>query len=190
MSTEERAADRKMDRIRTAGILVISSHVIQLVSFLLVCFEVIRLYPSKKVDESTLQTMQSRVEFAFRYQILLVLWLLINIFATIFARVKSAALNPLERDTEAEMAGPKNILTNSFEQVILSFLGQLVFIAYADPIHVLKYIPLINVLMFFGRIAFLLGYPMKRGLGFFAGFTPSIIMIIFGTYKFLGFLLF
>lgn len=149
--------------------------------------DVIRLYP-RKFDASSLKGFNSRFEYCLRYQTPLFLWLVFNINAVIYVRLTRKALNPLVESTEKQAQMQKNILTNSFEQIMTSVFLQLAFASFADPETVLKFIPAINCVQFVGRIAFFLGYPYYRTLGVSLTLTPSLMMLCFNVYRFGAFL--
>lgn len=151
--------------------------------FLLVHYDLVQLYPSGWTHEM-LKGFALKAEFSIRYQTLLMFWLLFNIFVTMFARTKTQALNPLDGDTEQRVQIFKNILTNSYESILLSSISQLIFTSYADSATVLRYIPLVNILMFIGRVTFFAGYPLKRGFGMICTLIPNSILCYYNMYKF------
>lgn len=151
-------------------------------SLLLVAYDVINLYPSK-MNADILKGFAPRVEYALRYQTLLVSWLLFNVLITIYGRLTTRALNPLDEKTETSVQMIKCILTNSLESIVLSVFLQLIFVASAQPESVLKYIPLINIIQFVGRIAFFAGYPLKRAFGYMCTVWPNVILCAFNIYK-------
>lgn len=142
----------------------------------------LKLYPSSLKPES-LKGFTSKAEYALRYQVLLFAWLFFNMISVIFVRFKYQALNPLE-SSEKYVQGTKNILTNSFEQIFLSVFLQLAFVSFADASLTLKLIPLINICQFYGRITFMLGYPMYRTFGFMSTLLPNILLLGFNLYRF------
>lgn len=145
--------------------------------------DTLRLYP-KNYDAKSLPGSNSRFEYCIRYQTLLFLWLVFNVNSVIYARLTKKALNPLVDSTEKHAQMQKNILTNSFEQIILSAFLQLAFASFADSETVLKYIPAVNVVQFVGRIAFFFGYPMYRTLGISLTMLPNLMMLCFNVYRF------
>lgn len=174
------AEDKKIMKL---GIIMMISALIFMVGLVvLVEKNLLTLHP-KNMRVETLKGYGARIEYSFRYQTLLTFWLLFNVFATIFARFKANALNPLEEKTEERVQGIKNVLTNSFEQVVISLFSQLIFVSFAEPITILKYIPLINVIQFIGRVAFFAGYPLKRGFGFHCSLLPNVVLNCFNLYK-------
>ena len=110
-------------------------------------------------------------------------WLVFNIQAVIYARITKKAFNPLVDSTEKHVQQYKNILTNSFEQIVISSFLQLAFVSFADHSYTWKLIPAINIVQFVGRIAFFLGYPYYRTFGMSLTTTPNIVLAIYNMYK-------
>lgn len=154
---------------------------------LLVHNDVFKLHPASSSPE-TLGTFGEKAEFAFRYQSLLALWLLFNIFMTIYGRYLHMAVNPLDTKTEEHVQIYKNILTNSYEQILLSVLSQLVFISFASPLAIVRYIPLLNIFMFVGRVTFFAGYPFYRTFGFLTSVLPTFVLVFYNIFKFGSFI--
>lgn len=142
----------------------------------------IKLYPTEyKLD--ALKSYPGRAEFALRHQTLLLFWLLLNILMTIFIRITRKAINPLVDSTEKHVAQIRAILSNSYEQIVLSILAQLAFISFASPELTLKLIPLTNFVQFFGRITFYAGYPMFRTFGIMLSLTPNSLLVGYNIYR-------
>lgn len=81
-------------RIMKTGIVLMVSALIFMAGFaILVHSDVVKLHPASTSAES-LKGFAARVEYAFRYQTLLVFWLVFNIYATIYGRITTKALNP------------------------------------------------------------------------------------------------
>lgn len=173
--------------MRNGGILAAMAVVFMTTMTVLVHFDHIRLYPSS-VTEEIIKGYAGRVEFALRYQTLLVFWLMFNVLTTIYVRITTMAINPLNEKSELQVQAQKNILTNSYEQIVLSVFAQLIYISFASPECILKTIPLVNFIQFVGRIAFFTGYPLKRAFGFLCTSIPTTILVLYDMYKFLSFL--
>lgn len=145
--------------------------------------DTMKLYPNTiKLD--ALRGFNSRAEYSLRYQTLLYLWLVFNVHAVMYTRLTKKALNPLVDSTEKHAQMQKNILANSFEQIVTSSFLQLAFASFADATLVMKLIPAVNVVQFLGRIAFFVGYPMYRTLGFSLTMTPNLLMLGYNLYRF------
>lgn len=168
--------------VRFAIFASISATVFLGAVFYLVINDQLRLYPSSIKPES-IKGFNSRFEFALRYQTLLLGWLVFNIHSVIYVRITRKALNPLVDSTEKHAQMQKNILTNSFEQIVLSVLLQLAFVSFADPSYTLKLIPAINIVQLIGRIAFFAGYPMYRTFGIACSLYPNSALLIYNVYK-------
>lgn len=150
--------------------------------FYLVLNDKLKLYPHN-INLESLRGFSSRAEYAFRYQTLLVAWLTFNVHSVIFARLTRKAINPLVESTERHAQEQKNILTNSFEQIVLSCLLQLTFVSFAEHSYTLKFIPAINLVQFIGRIAFFFGYPLYRTFGFTLTMLPNTLLTAYNLYK-------
>lgn len=145
--------------------------------------DTLKLYP-KTIKLDSLKGFNSRAEFSLRHQTLLYLWLVFNVQAVIYVRLTRRAINPLVDSTEKLAHQSKNILTNSFEQILLSSFLQLTFVSFADPSLVMKLIPAVNLVQFFGRIAFFFGYPLYRTFGVSLTMTPNLLMMGYNLYSF------
>lgn len=144
--------------------------------------DTIRLYPNSIRVES-LKGFNSRAEYALRYQTLLFAWLVFNWNSVVYVRLTKKALNPLIDSTEKHVQSQKNILANSFEQIVLSVFLQLAFASFADPAFVMKIIPAINIAQFIGRIAFFLGYPWYRTFGVTMTMLPNLFLVSYNLFK-------
>lgn len=190
---EHKSQNRSMSQeetkriMRNGSILAGLSVVFMTIMTLLVHFDAIRLYPSN-VNAEIIKGYAGRVEFTLRYQTLLVFWLMINVITTIYGRLSTMAINPLDDRSEPKVQGHKNILTNSFEQIFLSVFAQLIFASFAAPECILKTIPLVNIIQFIGRVTFFAGYPLKRSFGFLCTWIPTFFLILYNMYKFMSFL--
>lgn len=130
-----------------------------------------------------LKSYTSKLEFTLKYQVPGVAWLVFCIFYVIKFRVTTKAFNPLGgAEQYTEMA--KNILQNSIEQYLLSFLAQLILLSFIDGPTTLKVIPLLSLFFLVGRVTFWLGYPAYRSFGFLTTLLPTQITIGYTIYKF------
>lgn len=199
MSNEDRktnynrplSAEETKGVMKTGVVLMLSAVSFMVVLGFLVHHDVVKFYPKGMETEGAdnlLKGFAMRVQYTLRYQVLLVFWLMFCILATIYGRITTKAINPLDEKSETKVQVLKNITTNSFESIIISIFSQLIFISYADPIHILKFIPFINVLMFIGRISFFAGYPLKRAFGYTLTMWPNLLLNIYNLYQFGSFL--
>lgn len=172
------------DRVMKIGAIAITcSCTLQAILFYC-CFKEIIKFGQHDATVESLQDFGARVQFAVRHQTPLLLWLVYNILAVIRVRVQKLAINPLDESTEHIVQARKNILTNSYEQLVLSMFLQLAFVGFADASLTMRLIPLINLLQFFGRIAFFIGYPLYRAFGFLLTVLPNQIMLVYNVYKY------
>lgn len=181
LSDEDRAIFRKAGFLSVCAILLVMS------LGLLVHYDKVQLHPSNTTPEM-LKGFSARIEYSLRFQTLYVTWLMFNVFATIHGRMRNMALNPLVESTEAPMLGLKNILTNSFEQFIISAFSQLILVSFAMPETVLRVIPLVNILQLIGRITFFIGYPKLRSFGMVCTLIPNAVMVGYNLYRLVGFM--
>lgn len=181
------SASEEKNIIKIGGVLVSSALIFMVGLALLVHYEHVSLAP-KEMKVETLKSFANRIEYALRYQTLLVFWLLVNVLITIYGRLTTKALNPLDENTEQGVEVFKRILTNSFEQIIISVFAQLTFVSFAEPLTILKFIPYINIVQFIGRVAFLAGYPWYRAFGFNCTAVPNIVLIFYNLYSFGSFI--
>lgn len=151
--------------------------------FYLAFMDIIKFYPNSIKMES-LRGFNSRGEFALRYQTLLYGWLVFNVYSVMFVRVTKTALNPLVESTEKHTHSIKNILANSFEQIVISSFLQFGFVSFADPALTMKLIPVINMTQLLGRIFFFLGYPLYRTFGFSLTMMPNTALFCYNFFKF------
>lgn len=172
--------EKKMKKV--GGVLVVSALIFMVGLGLLVHYDHLVLAP-KGVGVEALKVFAGRAEYALRYQTLLVFWLLINVLLTIYGRLTTKAFNPLDERTEQNVELFKRILSNSFEQITISVFSQLTFVSFAEPVTILKFIPLINIVQFVGRVSFMAGYPNYRAFGFFCTFVPNIVMILYNLFS-------
>lgn len=173
--------------MKVGGVLVASAMTFMIGLGLLVHFDHVNLAP-KEMKVEALKGFAGRAEYALRYQTLLVFWLFVNVILTIYGRVTTKALNPLDERTEQNVEMFKRILTNSFEQIVLSVFAQMTFVSFAEPETILKFIPFINIVQFVGRVSFMAGYPLYRAFGFNCSFVPTIVLIFYNLYSFGSFI--
>lgn len=145
-----------------------------------------KLNISGPVKPQELSSFEDRLRYTLRFQALGVGTLILCVFNVIRARASYDALNPLQ-GPEQKTQGAKNVFQNTLEQFLISVMNQYIMIVYLEPVLILRYIPLVNYWFAIGRVAFMLGYPMKRTFGFAIGFLPSLIMTGFNIFKFVQF---
>ncbi|RWS00114.1 hypothetical protein B4U79_00368, partial [Dinothrombium tinctorium] len=102
--------------------------------------------------------------------------LLLCVVYAMLRRGTSPARNPLSGN-EVYVLAARYILTNTLEQYVLHLVSQLVLAAYVDALTLIKVVPLLAVFFLFGRITFILGYPLQRGFGWFVTLFPNIATV-------------
>jgi len=131
-----------------------------------------------------LTQLAPRIQYVFQHSTPGVVWLLFCMFYVISKRVNTPAVDPSAgHEGRTELA--KNILTNSLEQFVMSFVSQLILVTHLEPKNVLNIIPTINLLFITGRILFFVGYPRARSLGFTLNMLPTFATIGYIFYKYI-----
>jgi hypothetical protein len=133
---------------------------------------------------SDIQDYQSQLKFVFQQQTLSITWILVSIFYVSYKRGGSPAMDPTAGYERVTLIA-KNNLANSVEQFLLSSVSQVILVSYISPEMIVNAIPACNLLFIVGRIAFLIGYPMKRGFGYSLTILPTIVIMAYNLYKFI-----
>ena len=137
------------------------------------------------VNATDLEQVGPRLQYVLQNATPGVVWLLFSLYIVIGKRMISPALDP-GAGYEHTIQLSKNIIQNSLEQFVLSVVSQLILVTYLEPKNILNIIPTLSLLFLIGRIAFWLGYPLKRGLGFFLGFWPIVATIAYIGYRYVA----
>ena len=127
-----------------------------------------------RLNPNDIKSFGARFEFLLRYQCLPLTFLIFMVSVVIHKRFHSPAINPMV-GFEHVVQPHKNILQNSFEQYLLSFIAQLGLLCHLSSYNVLRYIPLLNVFFVLGRVLFFVGYPKYRTVGFLFAYVPTMI---------------
>ncbi|KAI1306728.1 hypothetical protein HDE_00951 [Halotydeus destructor] len=135
------------------------------------------------VQPSDLDTFGAKLEFTVKYWSLHTGFMALIVIDVMKTRCMRRVVNPLS-GFEEDVQSPKNVLTNSIEQFVLSVAAQLALLHYVTPELVVQIIPLMNTLWFFGRVTFYLGYPERRAFGFALTFFPTLGAICYSIYGF------
>lgn len=138
------------------------------------------------VQPTELVDFSAKLQFALRYQIVGVMWMIFCMWSVIAKRFPSPAVNPMsgyEHLTEI----PKNIMTNSLEQLMMSVLTQFSLLTYLDGDETKKIIPMLTIMFIVGRITFWAGYPTYRSFGFWVTMWPTQIAMWICFAKFINF---
>lgn len=130
-----------------------------------------------------LSDFESKLQFLFRFQTVNLIWIVFSFCCVSFKRGTSPAIIP-GIGYEYYVFLAQNHLTNTIEQTLSSFLSELVLITYLDAAQVIQLIPAINIMFFFGRFTFWLGYPRYRNFGFFINLVGLIPTVCYNFYKF------
>lgn len=130
----------------------------------------------------------SKLQFLSRYAVLHASWLLFAMFYVISFRAATPAVNPMSGYEHLTLAANK-IFSNSIEQSMISIFTQFALITFAEPHHLLRLIPLLNMLYLVGRIAFFAGYPKRRAFGFTVNVVPIAVVNVYVFFKFIAFLM-
>lgn len=158
----------------------------------LAVYDLVKFYP-KMLTPISLKGYSSRAEYALRYQVLQLFWLLCNTYFVTYGKYLVRPRNllasptkdklPNDAETKIRLKELRNVLNNSFEQLFISFFSQLIFVSFAQPDVILKLIPVINIIQLFGRIAFFAGYPKYRGFGFTLSILPNTGLVFYAVYR-------
>ena len=132
----------------------------------------------------SLSTFSGKLEFTSKYWVLPAAWLLFNLHIVMNNRLGAKATNPLVAGNDHKIQRAKNILSNTIEQTLLAILLQTASLHYLSPVQVMNLAPLFNAFFLVGRIAFWIGYPKRRSLGFSMNIGSSMIMTLFTIYHF------
>jgi len=117
----------------------------------------------------------SRMKFVLRYQSINCAWLMFSVWM-VCRRQKAG---------NAEMvAEARSHLSVTKEQLMLSFLSQLVLITWLDSGSVLHVIPSLNLLFILGRITYWLGYPTHKTIGAQITMFPTMAAIAYNLFQF------
>ena len=135
-----------------------------------------------KTTAKELEDLQSRIGFVFRYSTFGVMWVVVCLLSVISIRVRSPANDPTA-GCEHLVQNAKNILNNSFEQLVMAVLSQLILVQHLDGEHTLNFIPALTLLFIVGRITYWLGYPQHRLFGFSLNITPLCITMFYNFFK-------
>jgi hypothetical protein len=130
-------------------------------------------------------TAESRLIFALRCQIFLVLMLFAGIVAVGNGRFSSPAINPLVNAESEAMRINLRYLSNAIEQFVLFFVGSLILSTFLDT-YSIKLIPILASLFVLGRIAFWIGYikyPLDRAFSRGVTLYPTIAVLIYDAYR-------
>lgn len=141
--------------------------------------------PSPTVE---LRTAHERVVYVARWELLCLLPLIAGIGKVASARFFTNAIDPIAGRGEHIVAVDLRYITNTVEQLVLHFVGQIVLSTYLHPQNV-NIVAVYVFLFIAGRVAFWIGYyndPIKRAFGFALTFYPSVSVILYCVVCFLA----
>ena len=131
--------------------------------------------------------------YALKWQLPSVLVIYGAVIKVILKRIEYDASDPLKQLADKSAADilevHRRFLTNTVEQYVINGPALLMLSLYLTP-RQLKVIPLLVVVFFVGRVAFLYGYlsPQKartnRGFGFAITLLPSVLVLFYVTWCF------
>lgn len=142
------------------------------------------LYFIIPISVPPLPTLTDRLVYTLRFQSFSCLTLIAGIELVAITRFHTTAIDPINGRGEHHVAVAARYLTNTLEQFIVSFVGQMILATYLQE-QQMKVIPILVLFFVFGRIAFYFGYKqsyLKRTVGFVATFGVSIILWVVIVY--------
>lgn len=149
---------------------ILTSVVLSFVFYILYFFTPFPLPP--------LPTVTDRIIFTLRCQTFPCLCVMAAIMMTSLARYFSIAIDPINGNGEHLVALKVRFLTNTLEQFVVSFVGQLILTTFLNE-NQMKAIPILALFFVFGRITFYLGYSasyLKRTVGYVATYTVTFVV--------------
>ncbi|XP_012944457.1 transmembrane protein 79 [Aplysia californica] len=141
------------------------------------------LYAFVPIPVPPLPRMIDRLVYTLRLQSFSVLTLIGGVLIVSLQRYFTIAVDPINGRGEHHVAVSTRYLTNTVEQFLISFVGQMVLTTYL-PERQMKVIPILVAFFVFGRVSFYLGYRksyLNRTLGYVATFGVSAVLWLFLT---------
>ncbi|CAL1541125.1 unnamed protein product [Lymnaea stagnalis] len=136
----------------------------------------VALYFAIPIPLPPLPGLIDRLVFTLRLQSFSCLTLIGGIVDVALTRYNTIAVDPINGRGEHHVAIGVRYLTNTVEQFIVSFVGQLVLTTYLTEPQ-MKVVPILVLFFVVGRVTFYYGYKMSylnRALGFTATFGSSL----------------
>lgn len=99
-------------------------------------------------------------------------------------RFATSAIDPLDKSGEKYIKMRSNFLQNTVEQFLLHSFGLTVLSTYLSE-ESMHWVPLLVILFVVSRVLFFVGYsihPLKRAIGFFMTFTPSVAVMLYSLW--------
>ncbi|XP_059169845.1 transmembrane protein 79-like [Physella acuta] len=142
------------------------------------------LYYHVPIPVPSLPQTLDRLIYTLRFQTFPCLTLIVGILVVALTRLFTTAIDPINGGGEHHVAVYSRYLTNTVEQFLVSFVGQLILATFLQE-HQMKNIPILAIFFVFGRVAFFFGYRksyLNRTTGFVATFLVSIVVWIVVVY--------
>lgn len=136
------------------------------------------LYVFVPMPVPPLPRMIDRLVYTLRLQSFSVLTLIGGILLVSLQRYFTIAIDPINGRGEHHVAVSTRYVTNTVEQYIVNFIGQMILTTYL-PEKQMKVIPILVIIFVFGRISFYFGYRksyLNRTVGFITTFGVNVIM--------------
>ena len=139
------------------------------------------------IPKPHLPTAVDRLAYTLRWQMISALVLFAGIMWAANTRLRTAAIDPLNKEAEKFVALPSRFLQNTLEQFVLSFVGNLTLSTYlsAETMHVM---PALVITFVVARVAFGVGYSrfqLQRAFGFALTVCPTMSVYLYCVYCFL-----
>lgn len=150
--------------------------------FLLACFFFAAVFfPFPKPH---LPTLFDRVVFTLRWLIVSLLPVWAGVILVGNVRFATSAIDPIDKSGEKYIKMRSNFLQNTVEQFLLHSFGLTVLSTYLSE-ESMHWVPLLVILFVVSRVLFFVGYsihPLKRAIGFFMTFTPSVAVMLYSLW--------
>jgi uncharacterized membrane protein YecN with MAPEG domain len=125
-----------------------------------------------------LLTVTDRLVYTLRLQSFSCLTLIGGILKVSLTRFHTTAIDPINGRGEHHVAVSIRYLTNTVEQFIVSFVGQMILATYLNEDQ-MKAIPILVLFFVAGRVLFYFGYNqsyLRRAIGFVLTFGVSLML--------------
>ncbi|KAH9523754.1 hypothetical protein Btru_040832 [Bulinus truncatus] len=136
------------------------------------------LYFAFPIPVPPLPYLLDRLVYTLRLQSFSCLTVIAGIADVVVTRFNTTAIDPINGRGEHHVAVSVRYLTNTLEQFIVSFVGQLILTTYLTEPQ-MKSIPILVAFFVTGRVMFYVGYRenyLKRAAGFTVTSVPSLAL--------------
>jgi len=134
------------------------------------------LYNFIPIPMPDLETLQQRLIFTLRCQLISVAVVPFLITDISLKRYRTTALDPIRGRGEHLVETKVRLLQNTMEQIFFHFVAQMVLCIYLTSAS-MKAVPILVSMFLIGRIGYKIGYeisPMKRSFGYSTTFFPTL----------------